>query len=129
MYALPPLQPLNLRTKYARREWKTLQSWEFPLPSGDIMMVPKGYIFDGASVPRPLYVLFNPTGRLFYASLAHDFAVKEQKIVANGKELPMTDKLSDDLFWWLARESGVSRPNAWLAWAGVRIGSLFRRRM
>ncbi len=38
--------------------------------------IPKGFIFDGASVPRMFWVSFSPTGILFIPSVIHDFAYR-----------------------------------------------------
>jgi len=40
--------------------------------------VPKGFIFNGASIPRPLWPFLAPTGILFLPSLLHDFGYKYQ---------------------------------------------------
>ena len=37
------------------------------------IMIPKDYIFDGASIPKILNGISNPTGVLFYGALPHDF--------------------------------------------------------
>lgn len=40
---------------------------------GDFKMtIPKGYLFDGHSVPKPFQAIFNPFGRDVYAALIHD---------------------------------------------------------
>lgn len=37
------------------------------------VVVPAGFVTDGASVPRPLWPLFPPTGRYFAAAVVHDW--------------------------------------------------------
>jgi hypothetical protein len=38
--------------------------------------IPEGFIFDGASVPRPLWAIMSPTGLMFIAGMFHDFGYR-----------------------------------------------------
>lgn len=38
-------------------------------------LVPAGFVWDGGSVPLPFRTIFSPTGKLFYPSSVHDFAL------------------------------------------------------
>jgi len=51
---------------------RTLYSLLEPLTLCDID-VPKGFITDGASIPRGLWWLFPPVGRYFKAAVVHDY--------------------------------------------------------
>ena len=47
---------------------------------GKIIVVPKGFVSDGASVPRALWSLYPPFGRYLEAAIVHDwFCVLGQK--------------------------------------------------
>lgn len=40
------------------------------------ILIPKGFVFDGASIPKIINSIFSPTGVLFYGALPHDFGYK-----------------------------------------------------
>ena len=85
---MPKLEPIPIYTKnypvWARiwrwlthiRKWKVVEDWRCQLPDGSIAVIPAGFIFDGASIPRPLWAIMSPTGLLFIPSLIHDFAYR-----------------------------------------------------
>lgn len=58
------------------RKWEVAEDWQFTLPDGARIIIPKGFIFDGTSVPRPLWSLMSPTDLLLIPSLVHDFAYR-----------------------------------------------------
>ena len=48
-------------------QWKLLEDWEYQLPNNKpLFILPKGFIFDGVSLPRPLYWFLSPTGILLF---------------------------------------------------------------
>jgi len=49
-------------------KWQLLEDWQSPF-----MLIPKGFITDGASVPRFFWWFASPTGDLFEASIVHDY--------------------------------------------------------
>lgn len=55
------------------RTWEIMEDYLFYIPWLDITIcIPKGFIFDGASIPRPLWPFMAPTGMMFIAGLFHD---------------------------------------------------------
>ena len=40
------------------------------------IFIPRGFIFDGASIPKAISFLYSPTGVLFYGALPHDYGYK-----------------------------------------------------
>lgn len=57
------------------RKWEVTEDWHFTLASNGLkIVVPKGYVFNGASIPRILRSVISPTGIFFIPSLIHDFA-------------------------------------------------------
>jgi len=76
---MPKLIPIPVRERGERRRWKVLEDWicDF-LGRGFTYIIPKGFIFDGASVPRLFWNILNPTGYLFIAGLLHDFVYKHR---------------------------------------------------
>ena len=49
------------------------QDWRVELEDGLIIVVPKGFTTDGASVPRLLWPILSPLGDLRYGAIVHDF--------------------------------------------------------
>ena len=96
--------------------------------------IPKGFVFDGASVPRIFWAILSPVGLLLVQGLLHDFAYKYGflwlvKLGQNG-EIVKKWKFGggeqrvfwDTLFHALgALVNGMSVVN-WIAWLGVRAG-------
>jgi len=76
-YQMPKLRPIPVRKRGERRKWKVLEDWTCDfLGRGFTYIIPKGFIFDGASIPRLFWNILNPTGYLFIAGLLHDFVYK-----------------------------------------------------
>jgi|SRR5690625_4752075 len=53
--------------------YELLDSLKFELSNGDVITIPKGFIWDLSSVPRFLWSLFAPDGDYEIASLIHDY--------------------------------------------------------
>ena len=85
---LPKLQPVPIKTKNRAllirlwlwvtsvRQWIVIEDWTWTLPDGTQIIIPKGFKFDGASIPKPLWALLSPTGLLLVPGLIHDFAYR-----------------------------------------------------
>ena len=54
------------------RHWAILKELKIELSNGEIITIPKDYIFDGASVPRILWWLFPPIDSGVMGDLIHD---------------------------------------------------------
>ena len=54
-------------------KYKLLQELYIQLSNGDIIHIPEGFVWDLASVPRPLWGLLPPDSDAELASLVHDF--------------------------------------------------------
>ena len=87
--AMPPLVPVSLpvvrqpgfwRCTFAwlstHRRWRLEQDWTYTLPDGTSIVLPAGFVTDGASAPRLLWPLIPPSGPLLVPSLVHDFAYR-----------------------------------------------------
>lgn len=89
---MPLLRPLPIPTKnrrffmrilvwlYEPREWELAANWEYKLSSGDRIIIPKGFRFDGASIPRPLWAFLNPSGLLLIPGLIHDYGYRYKQL-------------------------------------------------
>ncbi len=89
------------------RKWELTEDWKYQLPSDKTeIIIPKGLVFDGASIPRPLWMLLSPTGLLFIPGLIHDFGYRYDYLWttdSSGKLVKYKEnsgrKFWDDLFW------------------------------
>lgn len=71
------------------RKWRLVEDWYFILPYSNenkvtrfiLFMVPKGFVFDGASVPKFLRGFLSPVGILFLPGILHDYAYKYNKLI------------------------------------------------
>lgn len=91
---MPKLMPLPIKTKkqgffiqirrwiFAIREWEVTEHWEYELPDKTVIVIPKGFIFDGASIPRPFWAILSPTGLLLIPGLIHDFGYRYEYLRA-----------------------------------------------
>lgn len=135
--------------KIGHDQWRLISPFEYR-PDGDpgqAIVVPQGFVSDGASIPWGLYNLLRPEGDLFPAALVHDFAYrpkpiegkvmiipltvqKAQKLRESGIPMghfirpgePITRREADDLLYKVGVDSGAPRWKCRLAWLGVRVG-------
>ena len=88
------------------------------------VIAPAGFRTDGTSMPRPLWWLEPPFGPALWAAIIHDLLYALRRAGTPHPAAP-TRRKADALFRRALIEAGISRPRAWLMWAGVR---LFGRR-
>jgi len=86
---------------------------------GQTLVIPDGFLTDGASVPRGLWNVFPPFGKYNKASLLHDYLYK----IGMVNDAPISRKQADDLFLDAMAGLGVPRWQRWAMWAGVRVGA------
>ena len=92
------------------------------LGSGKKIVVPKGFLTDGASVPRAFWMLLPPWGDYSRASVIHDYLCW-RLIDDTAHPLAPTRKIADDIFHEAMLVSGTGKCAAWLIWAAVRVGA------
>lgn len=63
------------------RHWIISEDMEITLSDGSLILVPEGFIWDGASIPKWLWWLFSPMDEGAIADVIHDFlwADKEEE--------------------------------------------------
>lgn len=94
------------------------------------VVVPAGYVFDGASIPRLFWrVIGGPWGPYRDAAAVHDYLYSDGHLAfpdqpdADGKRRPgITRQEADDIFYRIMLEVGISRFKASLMRRAVRIG-------
>ncbi len=109
----------------AGKRWALAAPYELPLEHCTLL-IPQGFTFDLASVPRPFLPVIDDDECSTLAPLVHD------ALYAHRGELPIewcapyrlfSRRESDRLFRELMLAQGVPRWRAWVAWAAVRIGT------
>jgi len=94
---MPIMQPLPIPTKgkgffgaiwiwvATTRKWEITQDFHFTLDHHKFV-IPKGFIFDGASVPKYFRSWLSPMGVLLIGGLIHDYGYKYQTLLASSKK-------------------------------------------
>lgn len=93
------------------------------ITSRGVITVPKGFLTDGASVPKMFWSIFDPFGEYFRAAVLHDFLYSTQGCAW------LTRKECDDLFKEAMFNAGVPWVKRDLIYRTVRMfgGSRFRK--
>ena len=142
---LPHLQPLLFSTKgkgffggilawlLGTRNWEITKDWHYNIDGTDYV-IPAGFTFDGASIPKFLRTFFSPVGVLLVGGLVHDYAYKYTTLLEKNKKNTMdklTQKRADEIF----RDININvngfyvmnhlayyslRLGGWVAWRGHR---------
>lgn len=86
---MPLMRPIPIPTKgkswwkslwiWAKttRQWEIMEDWEFFISYLNLMiLIPKGFIFDGASIPKGLRSIYSPVGILLLPGLLHDYGYR-----------------------------------------------------
>ena len=109
---MPKLQPLPIKTKgkgfwkgialwlLSTRNWELTKDWKYNI-DGEEYVIPEGFQFDGASIPKFLRSFFSPVGVLLIGGLIHDYAYKYKTLLKVNKKETMgelTQKRADEIF-------------------------------
>lgn len=85
-----------------------------------LITVPKGFVTDLASIPRPLWIFFPPFGKYNEAAVVHDYLYSVQNTTG------LNRKLADKIFKFIMKECGVDCATREVLYLGVRnFGSVF----
>ena len=95
----PHLKPIPIATKgkgfwgalllwvFGTRHWEVTKNFNYSFAGKDFV-IPKGFKFDGASVPKFLGQFLSPVGVLLIGGLIHDYGYKyETLLLKNGKTI------------------------------------------
>jgi len=133
---MPEMRPVIIPTKglswdkrffthFQTRKWEITEDYYLYVPSlGEILFIPKGFVFDGASVPRIFWPIMNPTGILLIGGLFHDFGYRYDcflngtgRIIHEGAGQKFFDKQIKDINIYI---NDVHSMNT-VAWAILRV--------
>ena len=133
---MPHMKPIPIETKdkgfwkaifmwlLGVRQWEIVEDFYFTL-NGEEYIIPKGFQFDGASVPKFLAMWLSPTGVLLMGGLAHDYGYKYATLrKADGQYIGLkTQSYMDKLFRDICIEvNGFKVLNYLAYWALVIAG-------
>ena len=133
---MPHMKPITIPTQgkgfwgaiwhwfWGVRQWEIAKDWHFEV-NGQQYVIPKGFVFDGASVPKFLASWLSPTGILLLGGLVHDFIYKYETLVLKGKkkcEPDFTQKEADQLFRDINIEQNGIHVLNYAAYYALRLG-------
>ena len=133
---LPHLQPIPIKTKgkgfwkgiimwlLGTRNWVILKDFEYTM-NGTNYVIPKGFSFDGASIPKFLRTFFSPVGVLLIGGLVHDYMYKYaacKPADKKGQLLLVDQKRADEIFRDINIEVNGFYFMNYLAYWSLRLG-------
>jgi len=132
---MPKMQPIPIPTKgkgfwsaiwmwlTGTRNWVIAEDFVFTI-KGDTYVIPKGFQFDGASIPKFLHTWLSPTGVLLMGGLIHDYAYKYATLKKKGKGTMGTldQRQADVIFRDINIEINGFKFLNYLAYWALRIG-------
>ena len=133
---LPQLQPIPIKTKgkgfwkgivmwlLSTRNWKLIKPWRYNI-NGVEYIIPAGFEFDGASIPKFLRTFFSPVGVLLIGGLVHDYMYKYtacKPADPKGSLLVVDQKKADQIFRDINIEVNGFYFMNYLAYWSLRIG-------
>jgi len=133
---LPHLQPIPIKTKgkgfwkgiimwlLGTRNWTIIKDFKYSI-NGTNYVIPKGFSFDGASIPKFLRTFFSPVGVLLIGGLVHDYMYKYAACnpSTEGAPLMLVDqKRADQIFRDINIEVNGFYSMNYLSYWSLRIG-------
>lgn len=96
----PKIESLPLSNINKPRQFRILEDfsfWEY--------LVPAGFVFNGASVPKAFWNIVSPTGLLFLPAIVHDFAYQNgYLLLKDGSKRKLDRALADKILRNMALE-------------------------
>jgi len=108
----PLMTPLRIATKgkgfftmikmwlLGSRNWEISKDFHYKL-NGEDFVIPAGFKFDGASIPKFLHPFLSPVGVLLIGGLVHDYAYKFETLLKKNKTDTLgtiSQKRADEIF-------------------------------
>ena len=135
----PHMRPIRIPTKskgfwgaifmwlLGKRHWEISKDFTFEL-HGTKYVIPKGFKFDGASVPKFLATFLSPVGVLLLGGLVHDYAYKYAALkpaLQKSSRLILNQKQADKIFRDINIEINGFYFLNYLAYCALRLGGWF----
>lgn len=100
------------------QRWRIYRGFSYVTAAGDWIQIPKGFIYDGASIPRLAWAAYAPMGGAYdMAAAMHDFLLYRRK---NGSQKYTRPEI-DRLFLEAMLASGVDRLDAGIIYSAVAV--------
>ena len=106
------------------RHWEIAKDFEYEI-NKQKYVIPAGFKFDGASIPKFLHMFLSPVGVLLIGGLVHDYAYKYAALKPKSKKdaiLLLDQKKSDQIFRDINIEINGFYLMNYLAYWSLRIG-------
>ena len=105
------------------RHWEITKDFYFSL-KGEEYVIPQGFQFDGASVPKFLAMWLSPTGVLLMGGLIHDYGYKYGTLLRSDRTSigDKSQKWMDTLFRDICIEQNGFKLLNYLAYWALRLG-------
>jgi hypothetical protein len=143
---MPHMKPITIETKSkgffggiwmwiaTSRKWEITSDFLFTVDNTNYV-IPKGFVFDGASVPKYFRSWLSPMGVLLVGGLVHDYAYKYETLRLSGNKPKALSKKNQKWCDQLFRDINIDvngfkvinyiayyalRLGGWLAWNGHR---------
>ena len=132
----PTMRPIPIKTKgkgfftmikmwlLGTRHWEIADDFDYEI-NGEKFVIPAGFKFDGASIPKFLHTFLSPVGVLLIGGLVHDYAYKYQTLLNKNKKDTMgviTQKKADEIFRDINIEINGFYLMNYLAYWSLRLG-------
>jgi hypothetical protein len=138
---VPYLQPLPIKTKglmaegriikalivwlTSTRKWELTRDFHYTL-NGEAGVTPKGFVFDGVSIPKILRVFFSPVGIFLIGGLIHDFIFRFGTLLKKDKQSVFGEislREADALFLQINKQVNGMNILSSLIYIGLKTGS------
>ena len=132
----PHMKPIPIKTKgkgfwkgilmwlLGTRHWEIVKDFNYSV-GGSQYVIPAGFKFDGASIPKFLHTFLSPVGVLLIGGLVHDYAYKYSALKPKGKKdavLLLDQKKSNQIFRDINIEINGFYFMNYLAYWSLRLG-------
>ena len=132
----PLMKPLKIATKgkgffkmilmwiLGVRHWEIAKDFEYTL-NEEKFVIPAGFKFDGASIPKFLHPFLSPVGVLLIGGLVHDYAYKFETLLKKNKTDTLgtiSQKRADEIFRDINIEVNGFYLMNYLAYWSLRLG-------
>ena len=135
----PTMRPIPIKTKgkgfftmikmwlLGTRHWEIANDFDYEV-NGEKFIIPAGFKFDGASIPKFLHPFLSPVGVLLIGGLVHDYAYKYETLLKKNRKDTMgviTQKKADEIFRDINIEINGFYFLNYLAYWALRLGGWF----